>query len=918
MAKSFLVSPGRAYLVIAGEGTKIVRSNGTLIDTVPEGANSVSITVDSHEIIVMDNAAKIQQLYNGNSGSNGIMTTAEGETEGAWQIEIVSSLPEEGSPGVIYMLRTTRTGTDRYDDYIWIPEDHAYELLGRRPESSSIDLTNVAKTNEENTFTKGQRITGTLYATKVTAPSIECTDWANFSVLDADTASIANLSTVTTALIGNVSIHNTLHVDTDANVKLPGVSWQKTSTDHYVQMSIPLQARTILSEDSLTVSNMFTLATGTVKMTSAGFVMQKGDKSITISDTGIRLNNTAEVSDRPVFSVTDLGEVSTSAVQAMKVTSTVLDTETMTVAQELYMPANASATMRCPVVLGGNVSVLGTLTVNNLDVLGSVSGIEIGGGGPQSNIFSAGVSVMDGLTADVAYLTRGTVMNDLMLGGKLLIKDTDGYVGKTSEGIAEVGVGRVYASEVVSLNGVSLATGEVTSRAEVVFDLDMSVSGSRTFVPCLLTAENNGSSKGALFATDRVMATELEARQVVVISEQVALVQEGGAGGLRVEGWDYTTGTVDDTAGRLYVRNIHTSFINGLALSSTSVTNVSTVHTSTMWCLNLGSDHESQGSYVSMLSPLAVDAVSIMNSLKVGIAYSGFVPALDISPMEGYPATYVVTLNAPEINVKAVALGVGRYDFNARATSLGLSIKYGDRARMFVGTDIEHTDVHGLYLNPNETTYTGPGATFIPTLLVHGMTAAEAAILGNHDGATASFAVNRTGVYLDAPARSYHGKDITASYYNAGATPKAGCWNELFPLSNVAMADVVTLDLSASTFGLDLSPAQLRPTSTAPYPRSSNNIETSSEVIVSSVEFGFTTGPNGLTVTWPADAVWPDEPDRIPPTQFAPNMCYRFVCRLEPVSNPSTPAYGTRTAVTFKYVRLLSQTYSYPSPWTTT
>ena len=923
MAKSFLVSPGRAYLVIAAAGTRVLRTNGTLIDTVPDASNSVSITVDTHEIIVMDNAAKIQQLYNGNSGSNGIMTTAVGDEEGTWKIEIVSALPEEGSPGVIYMVRTTRTGTDRYDDYIWIPEDHAYELLGRRPESSSVDLTNVAKTNEENTFTKGQRITGTLYATKVTTPSIECTDWANFSSLDADIAAIANLSTVTTALISNVSIQRTLHVDADADVRLPGMYWGRgTETARYVQVTIPLiantfDATTILAQDSLTVSNMFTLSQDKVKITVDGFVMRDGDRSITISDAGIRLINTAAVPDRPVFSVTDLGEVSASVVQALTVTGSTVVADTISVARELRMSADASVTMHCPVVLGGDVSVLDTLTVNNLDVLGSVSGIEIGGGGSQSNIFDSGVSVVGGLTADAAYFDHGTVMNDLLVGGTLRIKDTEGYVGRTGEGIAEVGVGRVYASEVLALNGVGIVTGEGESRTEVAFAIDMSESDTRTFVPCLLTAKSNGSSKGALFVTDCVMATELEAKQGVAINDQVVLMQEVGVGGLRVKGWNYLTGEADETSGSLYVRNVHTSYINGLITDGTAETTASTVRASTMWCLSLGSDYDSPTRYVSLVSPLAADEVSIMNSLKVGIEHSGAVPALDISHMEGSPSSPVATLNVVELNVKALAKE-GRSDFNARATDLGLSIKYGDGARMFVGTDTSHTSLYGLYLDPTNNTYTGPGDTFVPTLLVHGMAATEAAIIGQHNGEYAPFAVNWTGVYLDGPARSYHGKDITAIYYNASDTPKAGCWNELFPANNTAMVDVTTLDLSTSTFGLDLSATQLRPTSAIPYPRDDSEVNPQNDVIVSSVEFGFTTGPNGLTVTWPADAVWPDEPNRIPPTQFEPNMCYRFVCRLEPVSNPSTPAYYGTQMVTFKYVRLLSQTYSYPSPWATT
>ena len=628
MAKSFLVSPGRAYLVIAAAGTRVLRTNGTLIDTVPDASNSVSITVDTHEIIVMDNAAKIQQLYNGNSGSNGIMTTAEGETEGTWKIEIVRSLPEEGSPGVIYMLRTTRTGTDRYDDYIWIPADHAYELLGRRPEASSVDLTNVAKTNEENTFTKGQRITGTLYATKVSAPSIDCTDWANFSSLTADIAGIANLSTVTTALIGTVSIQNTLHVSTDASVKLPGMHWQKTSTDQYVRMSIPLNASTILADDSLTVSNMFTLASGTVKITSAGFVMRKGDKNITISDTGIRLNNPAAVSDQPVFSVTDLGEVSTSTVQAMTVTSAALFAETISVTQELYMPTNASAAMYCPVVLGGNVSVQDTLVVKDLVVTGTTTGIQTGGGGGEG-------SLPDSIPGD---FTVGGTLN----AGTLLLKNVNSFSPDVVLSVAATPSGTpVFTLRNTSSNGDY--TDMVHLKAKVIEADSFIVSNTET--------------DGGL--------TVIGNLTVPAAQSNVYFQDAGNNPVLRTHAMVYDTTHMlellpcsadsQDRGVVLETYGVNVSYINTISIATLediidngSTGGVSTGHISKVWCLQLGSDHEHPANDISVVSPLRTEAITAKSLVTGDLSVAGSLSIDTDSPVVTCALTVVNTLRVDD------------------------------------------------------------------------------------------------------------------------------------------------------------------------------------------------------------------------------------------------------------------------------
>lgn len=391
MAKSFLVSPGRAYLVIAGEGTKIVRSNGTLIDTVPEGANNVSITVDTHEIIVMDNAAKIQQLYNGNSGSSGIATAAEGEDAGSWKIEIVRTLPEVGSPGVIYMVRTTRTGTDRYDDYIWIPADNAYELLGRRPETASVDLSNVAKTNAANTFSQPQRVNNTLYATTMETNSIWCERMIESDNVSAMTVAATQVY-AEAAYTSRMTILDVLRAAETATIYFPGMTWR--SGEQYISVSRRLDMQSAIVNDNLRVSNMFTLGNGggsnavtidgnakklsmqelsgegsSVELTPQGLTARYGTSCVTLTGNSIAIAQSSN-NNAPIFSVSLSGS-----------------------------SAGVTASTNGDLTMNGTISIPGMLNVHNLNITGTVTGTAIGGDTPGIDV-SQGLTVMATLTAD--------------------------------------------------------------------------------------------------------------------------------------------------------------------------------------------------------------------------------------------------------------------------------------------------------------------------------------------------------------------------------------------------------------------------------------------------------------------------------------------------------------------------------------
>lgn len=459
MAKSFLVSPGRAYLVIAEEGTKIVRANGTLIDTVPEGANAVSITVDTHEIIVMDNAAKIQQLYNGNSGNNGVVLAADGEDAGTWKIEIVndlSELPAQGSVGIIYMVRTNRTGSDRYDDYIWVPEDNAYELLGRFPASSSVDLSNVAKTNAENTFTGNQRVNGTLTARDISVMrSLYCEQKATIGTaavndLAYDTASGSIMT------VSHVTILTSLRVAPQATIDLPGVTWGTGPDGDYIYVTRKPFVETVEIIDTAKVSNVLTLGAGSIRLDGSNRVIN------VINDaSGVRIEpSCVQVLSSDATLMLKGDEISMQS----STENRTLFSFTQDADEKLVLTANAG------IILNGTVSMPDTLTVKNLNVTGTVTGITTGG--TPTVDFSNGVTIMQTLTAD-------DVVADTVTASTL---SADSGVSVDSESV-------IYRN---SSDGAMYIQGDVVNATRVVAStiLPLNIQGA-TFVGSLVMTKDN-------------------------------------------------------------------------------------------------------------------------------------------------------------------------------------------------------------------------------------------------------------------------------------------------------------------------------------------------------------------------------------------------------------------------------------------
>lgn len=1106
MAKSFLVSPGRAYLVIAGEGTKIVRSNGTLIDTVPEGANNVSITVDTHEIIVMDNAAKIQQLYNGNSGSSGIMTTAEGEDAGSWKVEIVSTLPEQGSAGIIYMLRTNRTGTDRYDDYIWIPADNAYELLGRRPESTSVDLSNVAKTDVANTFTKSQRVQAELYATTLNANAIDCETVVEAGHVSATSALVDSVQ-IAMLQAARMTILNGLSVDDKIDIQLPGMEWRRADTQYiYVDRTMRMQNANV--EAALRVSNMLTLGSG-------------GGRA------PIELNGNANYLRVQTSDGNTAAELTPHGLGAMNATTCVLVTgESIALADRRNsdMPAfsvtltttngELKASTNGDLILNNTITIPDTLNVHNLNVTGTVTGITAGGGDTPTIDFSNGVTIMEILTAD--DVIADTVTASTLSARSSLSVSSEAVIYRHSDGVLYVHGDVVNATQVAAttfiptnIQGATftgplvmtkdnalelwgagkkaiLSNGDITgvyyaqidqctvthalsadsakiNRASIADTLvvkDLVVTGTTTGIP---TGGGGGSGEipdplnvanltaNAAVLGAATISNALTVPEGVYFTSHLAFRKRGGLQQVQLENPGDPNASIMLGVYSIECTAMH---VTDLYVHGSIEGQGTNVHATEVWCLQLGSDHEIHSNPIEVLSPLAGQNLLVRNSLTLvpdandrynvydGTNVSGCIE-LGMDGSHTYPtARFAVGRFTVEANsndgtagsTPAPTLAVLHESDSTEINGLSTSIqkfkvaiapayseesamleltgdnawKFGESPQFaltarvdtlkifpsyasdgwnspvltlttrykgyssshvislvgslahYTGDSTDHTAYYmdtraafyyggqsgsygieqpSVYINPNTYLmtevralysyhtygYSSGTPTAIPGMYVGNMLCATALTAGRGGVLELSqFGVNAHGTYIKKPLKALDStSDITGLYYKPVTnTILPNLWQELVTSNGRPLSSVSEYTLDENIFGLLVGTAQ-HPTTTSPFPSTEPYDNSAWEVkdgefniCVSSVEFGFSTGANGLTLTWPSQVIWPDEPDGLPPTQFQPNMCYRFVARLEPVPDPNSNMFIS--AITYKWVTLVSQTYSYPNPWATT
>ncbi len=84
-------------------------------------------------------------------------------------ISIVDELPEVGQEGILYLVPKDPdpdTGdVDSYDEYVWLPEEETFELVG----NTAIDLSNMVTTDTDQTITGDKTFTGDTTVANLTS-----------------------------------------------------------------------------------------------------------------------------------------------------------------------------------------------------------------------------------------------------------------------------------------------------------------------------------------------------------------------------------------------------------------------------------------------------------------------------------------------------------------------------------------------------------------------------------------------------------------------------------------------------------------------------------------------------------------------------------------------------------------------------
>jgi hypothetical protein len=122
-------------LPTVNDATLTITQNGTTVATFSANSatnTSAAITVPT----VVSDLTNDADYQSGSQVSSAIATAIAGIT--GISFEIVQSLPATGDPGTIYLVSHGGSGTDIYDEYVYV--NNSWEKLG----TTSADFTDVA------------------------------------------------------------------------------------------------------------------------------------------------------------------------------------------------------------------------------------------------------------------------------------------------------------------------------------------------------------------------------------------------------------------------------------------------------------------------------------------------------------------------------------------------------------------------------------------------------------------------------------------------------------------------------------------------------------------------------------------------------------------------------------------------------
>ena len=128
-----------------------------VIETVQK--NGVALTVSNKTVnIEVPTNADIQTIVEayGYQTASQVSTAIQTALAGVTQIDfqVVQSLPQTGTKGVIYLLSNSGTGSNVYDEYIWIDgtPSGSFEKIG----STSVDLSGYVQASEMHALTNAE------------------------------------------------------------------------------------------------------------------------------------------------------------------------------------------------------------------------------------------------------------------------------------------------------------------------------------------------------------------------------------------------------------------------------------------------------------------------------------------------------------------------------------------------------------------------------------------------------------------------------------------------------------------------------------------------------------------------------------------------------------------------------------------
>lgn len=124
-----------ASIPTVNDATLTITQNGTSVGTFSANASSASTAAITVPTAVSD--LTNDSGYQTASDVNTAITTAISGITGI-TFEIVSTLPATGDAGTIYLISHGGSGTDIYDEYIYV--NNAWEQIG----TTAADFTNVA------------------------------------------------------------------------------------------------------------------------------------------------------------------------------------------------------------------------------------------------------------------------------------------------------------------------------------------------------------------------------------------------------------------------------------------------------------------------------------------------------------------------------------------------------------------------------------------------------------------------------------------------------------------------------------------------------------------------------------------------------------------------------------------------------